>query len=106
MLRMPVSALAMTDAASRNSLVAAATGTGAAAGAPPGAAGWIGAAGAVVERAAGWADVPAGSTLSVSRRMSLTFATKVSQNLFAETELIVESELFEPPPPPPEPPEA
>ena len=52
-------------------------------------------AGAVVEGTGGGAALePAGSTLSVSCRISLMFSTRVSQNLFAETELTVAVELF------------
>src|SRR5215510_7589508 len=86
MLRIPVSGLAITEAASRNvALGVADAGAAAAAGAP-------GVAGAVVD--ATGAAAAAGSTLSVSRRISLMFATSVSQNLLADTELMVAVELF------------
>src|SRR5688572_9325580 len=87
MLRIPVSGLAITEAASRKVAVATGNGAEGATGAAPGC------AGAVVGGAAG-AGAPAGSTLSVSCRISLMFATKVSQNLLAETELMVAVELF------------
>jgi hypothetical protein len=91
---MPVSGLAMTEAASRK-LALAAGGVpglplGAAAGAPPGC------AGEVVEEGAGGGA--AGMTLSVSCRISLMLPTSVSQNLLADTELMVAVELFCPPP--------
>src|SRR5262245_37860125 len=88
MFRMPVSGFAITDAASRN--VAAGAGGGTLLGVAPGC------AGAVVEGAgaAACAPAPAGSTLSVSCRISLMFATSVSQNLLAETELTTAVVLF------------
>jgi hypothetical protein len=88
MLRMPVSGLAITEAASRKVAAGAAAGVAGVGAAP-------GCAGAVVEgaAAAGCAAAP-GRTLSVSCRISLMLAISVSQNLLAEIELMVAVELF------------
>src|SRR5687768_13591899 len=89
MLRMPVSGLAMTEAASRKVALAAGGAPGlplgGVAGAPPG-------AGEVVDDGGGGGA--AGITLSVSCRISLMLPTSVSQNLLADTELMVAVELF------------
>ena len=90
MLSTPVSGFAITEAASRN----VATGTGAGDGAAPALVPGCGAGAVVDGTLVGAALEPAGSTLSVSCRISLIFATSVSQNLFAETELMVAVELF------------
>ena len=87
MLRTPASGFAMTDAASRNSTVAGGDGAGVAPWAPATAV----AAGAAAGTAA---PVAIGTILSVSRRMSLMFAIRVSQNLLAESVLMIEIELF------------
>src|SRR5688572_10929741 len=87
MFRTPVSGLEITDAASLK-VVTGIEAAGAAGAVAPGC------AGAVVEGAGCGCCAPAGSTLSVSCRISLMLATSVSQNLLAETELTTAVELF------------
>src|SRR5262245_31791391 len=108
MVMTPASGFEMPEAASRNvTFGPAATGGGTAApggeGAPPVCPG---------PRLAGAAEGPAlapGSSLSVSRRMSLMLSTRVSQNLLLCWFLTDTVDVFEfapPAPPPPAPPPA
>src|SRR5262245_24559330 len=100
---MPASGLAMTEAASRKDTfgpaLTGATATGGAPGPLPGA-GVAGGGTAAAAPAAPPTGVP-GRILSVSRRISSTFLTSVSQNLLLASFLTDTLEVFETPPPTP-----